>query len=75
MGQLVGFLLEGNARIALIVDIPIAGVFALRPYVAFEASLVSPVVLAVDLEDLHAPSVALPDWVVWGPQVGLELRL
>lgn len=74
-GSLIGFLLEGSGRLALIVDLPIAEVLALRPYVAFEAQMVSPVVVSMSLEDLNAPSVALPDWVVWGPQVGLEVRL
>jgi hypothetical protein len=74
-GSLIGFLLEASGRLALIVDLPIADIFALRPYVAFEAQLVSPVVVSMSLEDLNAPSVALPDWVVWGPQVGLEVRL
>lgn len=74
-GALIGLLAEAGGRIALIADLPIADVIALRPYVAFEAKLVSPIVFNFDLDDLNAPSVALPDWFLWGPQVGLEVRL
>ncbi len=74
-GTLFGLLAEAGARVALIVDLPIADVIALRPYVAFEAKLVSPLVFSVDLDDLNAPSVVMPDWFLWGPQVGLEVRL
>ncbi len=74
-GTLYGLLLEANARVAMAIEIEIAGAIALRPYAAFEASLVSPVVLTLTVDDLYAPSVAMPDWFVWGPQVGLEVRL
>lgn len=74
-GTLYGLLLEANARVAVAIEIEIGGAIALRPYAAFEASLVSPVVLTLSVDDLYAPNVAMPDWVVWGPQVGLEVRL
>lgn len=74
-GTLYGLLLEANARVAVAIEIEIGGAIVLRPYGAFEASVVSPVVLNLVLDDLHSPSVAMPDWVVWGPQVGLEVRL
>ncbi|MCK6548382.1 hypothetical protein L6R52_21220 [Myxococcota bacterium] len=74
-GKIFGLLVEANARLAVAADLPIAGWLALRPYLGFEVSLVSPMTFSVDLDDLNAPTVVMPDFFIWGPQVGLEVRL
>lgn len=74
-GTAFGLLAEGDARATLAVNIPLGGLMAIRPYVGFELRVVLPVTLSIDLTDLAAPSVALPDYYLWGPQVGVEVRL
>lgn len=74
-GKVFGLLMEMNARAAVAIEIPVAGWVALRPYLGFEVSLVSPLAFSIDFEDLNAPSVVMPDFFVWGPQAGVEVRL
>lgn len=74
-GSVVGLLLEANARAAIAANIPVAGWVALRPYIGFEVSLVSPLAFSIDMEDFNAPQVVNPDFFVWGPQAGVEVKL
>lgn len=81
-GSLVGALFEAEASVTATMFIELGDWIALKPYIGFRADMISPlggafggVSSSLDEQDPNEVLLLLPDYLIWGPIVGLEVVL